>query len=335
LFAVSVLAGPASQADILVEERFNHPDSNLVGQTPTPGPGNAWASHADLGGTPVQVVGGAAVLVQASGGGGREDVNTSFTARSETEITYARFDFNLPIGQDLNNPDKVLDSFGLYFAHFYSGLPTTGFRARTGVVQPAGAGDFGLAINASGSRLNEGTAWANDLFFGTTYRSVISYDAASGESKLWLDPVDENSTFITNSAGAATGTLIEGFALRQSNDYFGSQIIDNLVVATSFEEALAGSGETNFLEADFNEDSIVGGQDLLAWESNLGLVGTATKAQGDADADLAVTGADFLVWQRQFGTNPPATLLAVPEPISIVLCFVVAFCSTPCRRRFI
>lgn len=332
MFALVAFSSHFSEAAILVEERFSHADGNLVGQVPTPGPGNAWESHDDLGGTPVQVSSGAVVLSQGTGSGGREDVNTGFAPQSATDTTYARFDFTLPSGQDLNDP-KVLDSFGLYFAHFYSGLPTTGFRGRTGIVQPTNGGDFALAMNASGSRLNEGTTWPGDLSYDTTYRTVVSYDASSGESKLWLDPVDVNSTSIANSAGAATGTLIEGFALRQSNDYVGTQVIDNLVVATTFEEALAGSGDASFLEADFNEDTLVNSTDLTTWEANFGLTGTATKSLGDADSDLDVDGGDFLVWQRQFGQSPPLAISAVPEPTSLTLLFVCAVLSPQSRRR--
>ncbi len=329
-----VLGNSSSMSAILVEERFSHPDGNLVGQTPTPGPGNPWTSHDDLGGTPIQVTNGMAVLSQGTGSGGREDVNVGFPAQTATDITFARFDFMLPSGQDLNDPTKVLDDFGLYFAHFYSGLPTTGFRARTGVVQPSSGGDYGLAMNASGSRLNEGSTWPSDLSFDTTYRTVISYDPVTAEGKLWLDPVDENSASISNAAGGSFGTLIEGFALRQSNDYIGTQIVDNLVVATSFAEALAGSGSATFLEADFNEDTFVDGTDLTAWTTNYGLQGTAVKSHGDADSDMDVDGADFLVWQRLFGQSPLTTIAVVPEPSTFLL-LVLAVLSSQVRRRFV
>jgi hypothetical protein len=81
----------------------------------------------------------------------------------------------------------------------------------------------------------------------------------------------------------------------------------------------------NFLEADFDEDGSVDGDDLAAWESGFG-TGTA-KDDGDADSDGDVDGNDFLVWQRQLGTTPPATAAvgAVPEPAALALaavCFV-------------
>ena len=229
LIGAAMLAATTTRAALLVYEDFSHPDGNLVGQTPTPGPGATWAAHSSGGTNPIQVTSGAAVLQQASGG--REDANTSFPTQSATATTYMRFDFSLPSGQTVDP-----DANGLYFAHLKDS--GSAFRARVGVLTPTDGGDYKLAINASGSMLVDGTLWPTELSFDTTYTLVASYDAATGEADLWLDPVDESSASISNSAGGATGTLIEAFALRQSNDYTGSQIIDNVCVATSFGDAL-------------------------------------------------------------------------------------------------
>ncbi|TWU20345.1 hypothetical protein [Bythopirellula polymerisocia] len=230
--ALTVALSMDASGTILVNEDFSHPDGDLVGQTPTPGPGSAWGAHSGGGSSPIQVTSGAAVLQQA--GGGREDASTGFAVQSATATTYSRFDFSLPSGQTVDP-----DDFGLYFAH----LKDSGnaFRARVGVVTPAAGGDFILGFNASGSRLSiaDGAShWPTELSFDTNYTVVTSYNAETGVAELWLDPVDQTSPHLTNSAGGATGTLIEAFALRQSNDYTGSQIVDNVCVASSFGEAL-------------------------------------------------------------------------------------------------
>ena len=71
----------------------------------------------------------------------------------------------------------------------------------------------------------------------------------------------------------------------------------------------------NYLEADFNENGVVDGMDLIALSMNLGSAASATKSQGDADVDSDVDGADFLIWQRQrgFPSSETANLLSVPE----------------------
>lgn len=248
-----------------------------------------------------------AVLNQGSGSGGREDANVGFARQPGTATTYARFDFALPRSQ--NSDIANLDAMGSNFVHFKSNLLTTHFRARTGVLAPTGDGDFRLAINANGSRLDEGVAWANGLRFDTMYRVVVSWNAASGESKLWLNPVDELSASISNT-GHSTGQRLESFALRQSSDYSGIQYVDNLVVATTFAEALLGSSD-----GDYNHNGIVDGADYVVWRKGLGTSYTQT---------------GYNLWRANFGkpagSGSGATANSfnnassyVPEPAAILL----------------
>lgn len=188
---------------------------------------NGWAAHSGAGNKTIMSDGSAASLEQSGGSG--EDINLAFAALGATDKVYAGFDLTLASGQTVNP-----DGNGLYFAHFKDSGFT--FVGRTGVLSPASSGDFVLAINADDSDLGSGTSWASDLSFDTTYRVVISYDAATGTSQLWVDPVNEASTNVSHTA--SSGTLVEAFALRQSNDYTGSQLIDNVSVATTFSEAL-------------------------------------------------------------------------------------------------
>ncbi|TWU20337.1 hypothetical protein [Bythopirellula polymerisocia] len=306
----SFVAEPA-KAVILAEEDFSHPNGNLVGQAPNPGPGLAWAAHTDEGNTPIQVVNGMASLSQGKGSGGREDANTEFTHQSLDATTYARFDFMLPSAA---NSDIInLDEEGSNFAHLKSSRLTNHFRARTGVLAPAGDGDFRLAINANGSRLNEGTAWGTGLYFDTFYRVVINWNAVTGESMLWLNPVDELSPSIS-SMGHSTMQIIESFTLRQSSDYYGTQLVDNLVVASTFAEALLGSrGE---MSSDFDRDGDVDGHDFLVWQGDPSI--------GDLD-----------VWQANYATNVPlsAASKAVPEPSIWVLLSLAAVVNYLTSRR--
>ncbi|WP_148072995.1 hypothetical protein [Bythopirellula goksoeyrii] len=221
-------------ATILVNENFSHTDGDLVGKTPTPGPGAAWDGHSAAGTNPIQVAGGTAVINQQGG----EDANSSYAIQSDTSTTYARFDFSLPAST--NSDIANLDANGLYFAHFRGGTGTS-FRARVGVLAPDSGGDFKLVLSED-STIGDGAIWATELAFDTTYRVVTEYNASTQQSRLWLDPADMSSTNITatNSLGASDNF---GYALRQSDDYNGQQIVDNLVVATSFDEALTGVPE--------------------------------------------------------------------------------------------
>ena len=70
-----------------------------------------------------------------------------------------------------------------------------------------------------------------------------------------------------------------------------------------------------FLEADFDEDGDVDGDDFLAWQGGFGISNGAGHGQGDANADGDVDRDDYLVWQNQFGeASVVGASEAVPEP---------------------
>ena len=68
--------------------------------------------------------------------------------------------------------------------------------------------------------------------------------------------------------------------------------------------------------ADFNGDSLVNGADLNLWRTSFGQNANAN-ADGDADSD----GNDLLAWQRQLGSPSLATpaAIAVPAPASATM----------------
>lgn len=83
--------------------------------------------------------------------------------------------------------------------------------------------------------------------------------------------------------------------------------------------------------ADFNLDGFVDADDLLVWQTNLGMAGDATLANGDANGDLQVDGNDLLIWQAEY-TGPAPVTTAVPEPSGWALLLVMA-ATLPALRR--
>lgn len=196
---------------------------------------NGWVAHSGAGNKIVMANGSVATLDQSGGSG--EDVNMAFTPQTATDTTFAAMDLNVPSGNPVNP-----DASGLYFFHLKDA--SFAFRARTGLLSPTGPGDFALAINGDNSNLGAGASWATDLSFDTTYRVVVSWDAVTGTSEMWVDPVDVNSTSVTHT-GVGIGDLMEGVALRQSNDYTGFITVDNVVAGKTFADVLGGSGGPN------------------------------------------------------------------------------------------
>lgn len=330
---MTLAAQPDARAVVLFHEQFSHPDGTVLkpptpgtlGVAPIPGPGSTWSS---AGGsvTPIQVFGGEAIIFQTDGAGNGQDGLAPFTAQATTATTYARFDFRLPsVGNTVNQ--KVIDE-GAGMVALRSDA-ASGLRARTGIVGPAAGGDFRLAISVDDFNLvGNGVVWADDLDFDVTYRAVIAYNAADASSKLWLNPQNEASTSITDTSAAAA-LAIQNFYLRQADDYTGKQFIDNLVVATTFAEAL-NPASTGFLEADFNESTVVDDADFAQWKTHFSeATGTMADADNDGDAD----GADFLKWQEQYGMSSGGGAAGVPEPSGTLLFgLCTAMVNLSCRR---
>jgi hypothetical protein len=221
--AVSLVA-PASIAGMLVHETFTHPDGNLVGNTPTPGPGGVWTNHSGTGEF-IQVSGGKITLNQ--GDGSREDAHTqAATGMGTGDTWYAGFDLSVSGGADVATT---------YFAHFW---PAEGYYYRSRVfVTACDGGDFTIGLAAASSTMQ--VAWPSCLAFDTTYRVLVSHDYDTDDSYLWIDPYcpdgEGGNPSISNNGGYP-GTTQDGFAFRQSTGDT-SQLIDNLRVATTFNEA--------------------------------------------------------------------------------------------------
>ena len=318
-------------AEALVHDQFTT-DGVLNGMIPSPGPGAAWNAGSATGINAVQVTSGEVVLIQTDGGTNGEDVANVFSDRATNATTYSRFDFRLPSADNgtlASDPDVIGE--GAYFISLRGTSASMSLRARFGVLAPVGASGYRAAINADNSNLADGAAWPVDLAFDTTYRAIISYDAGLGESRLWINPLNEASSSVADPGAA--GTVINRVIVRQNDDYAGKQLVDNLVVATTFAEALSGGSSGNFLPADFNEDGNVDGADLEDWTTDFG-----TSAGADADDDGDSDGADFLLWQQQVGQPPPpgvTAVTAIPEPAASVLAIVAlaALAFGRCRTR--
>jgi hypothetical protein len=78
---------------------------------------------------------------------------------------------------------------------------------------------------------------------------------------------------------------------------------------TKFRFGVSSSSFTNpdtANDPDFDQNQIVDGNDLLAWQRGVGAAG-ATNAQGDANNDDAVDDADLAKWKQFYG-GPPGTI---------------------------
>lgn len=102
-------------------------------------------------------------------------------------------------------------------------------------------------------------------------------------------------------------------------DIQGTTVVGKYTDSDSSTHAFVADISELVLDADFDEDGDMDGNDFLAWQTGYGIDSNATHMDGDADGDGDVENDDFLAWQTQFGriAGGPAgafTSLVVPEP---------------------
>lgn len=83
------------------------------------------------------------------------------------------------------------------------------------------------------------------------------------------------------------------------------------------------------IDADFDNNQQVDGDDFLIWQRQFGTVGK--RLLGDADRDDDVDGADLGHWQDQFGQQN--TVAAVPEPATWLLSAIVLIAAAWLRKE--
>lgn len=157
-------------------------------------------------------------------------VSGPFAADSGATL-YAAFDMTvtaLPSGE------------GTYFAHFRDS--GSNFRGRVFIAPTADgqAGFYRIGIS-NGGKSSEAAFFPQPLAIGTRYQVALRYEVETAVSTLWVDPTDKDSESVEDDS--ANPKTITRFAFRQSlssGDGIGELQIDNLVVASTLEEALAG-----------------------------------------------------------------------------------------------
>ena len=131
---------------------------------------------------------------------------------------------------------------GTYFAHFRdSGL---NFRGRVFIAPTADgrAGFYRIGISSGAGSSEEAAFFPQPLAIGDRYQVALRYEVETAVSTLWVDPTDTDSESIGNNDSASPKTITR-FAFRQSlssGNGMGELQIDNLVVASTLEETLAG-----------------------------------------------------------------------------------------------
>ncbi len=332
------LSQQASAVELL-NDTFTYPDGNLVGN-------GGWTAVSGAGETPVQVQTGQVFLTQFNFPNiSEEDVSNPLSETQTAGQTFY-YGFDVVVNQ-LPDLGGVSQS---YFAHFVAPGDVGGslnFVARTFVGSPNVTDPtkftFGLRTENGSSPVK----FTEDYTLGTTYRVVAAYDFDSGDSTLWIDPTSMASSSITEAnmsidvAVDNSGFAINAFNFRQGGSSGDTtQTIDNLIVATTFEEALGGGGPM-FTLGDTNNDGTVDTLDIdpfvLLLTDPAGYAaafpGVDSLAVGDINMDTVVDTLDIDPFVALLTSGSLTGAGSVPEPSSVALVVLATVALVGFRRR--
>jgi len=247
----------ATRAAIVLTDTFTYPDGSLTNVSNV-----KWRN-----------TGG--VLNQMSVSGGRveltgtqsEDVDAllaggPFTASSGVTL-YARFTVTFlapPAG-----------SQGDYFAHYGSSANRCRVFATT---NGAANGKFRLGISAGSNAATN--KFPLDLTLGQTYTVFTRYTVSNAQCALWINPTAESDLSVV-AADTATTSTISTFALREATD-IGALRLDDLVVGTSFNEALTGNGAPSIFYSFLSGQVIAAGATTAPFPFTVGDLETPANA---------------------------------------------------------
>ena len=184
-----------------------------------------------------------------------------------------------------------------------------------------------FGITTDGNRL-----WVvNDL--SNQWKTFV-YDTAGALLGSWdLDPGNKNARGITLDPADPTDILVVNAGNpRQIYRYDNSvNVISGSLMAsgTTLLDAanssphglsgrVIGSSSQAIVNADFDTDGDVDGNDFLIWQRGFSTsVPDGTQSVGDADGDRDVDGGDLVIWEEQF--NAGTTSAVISQTMSIVL----------------
>lgn len=261
-------------------------------------------------------------------GGGANTLQTnpvaSFDAVSRLPGTTGRNNAGNWYGADIQGGDDAL----VYDDNFSTNLPSVGAAATPGELNTGDDAANPLAsvdsVDATSAVTVSFTGTVSQVLIGdaTSFTGLIgpgiSVTNTDGSEIAGVDAIPQVSglgsdTLTLSFSGSETvdGQLPEGT--------YNLNFVGNSVVASGrgLDAANTGAGPSNtsiqfdaprplIVDADFNNDGLVGGFDFLALQRGFGVSSGATNADGDANGDESVDEVDSTLLAQRFGSIVPA-----------------------------
>lgn len=286
-------------------------------------------------------------LVEGTDADRSEPIKAMLMAGATKEATRFTFNWSRAVDTQTNTYSTALDeTYGageLNIFHSYRIQQGGQFDAGNSIATAADAGAHGWDYGNIGSgedryyqfSVAEGVT-AEEFSLVLTWNTPGSTGNFSGDApslaNLDLELLDSEGEIVLDHLGVLALSVsevenVEHLYLQDlaAGDYT-LRIAGDATMATDYGLAWRTETLADMVNADFDNDGVVGGSDLLIFQRGFGKIVNASHADGDADGDGDVDADDLAAVTAGFGglssvtaTQFAAFLVSVPEPSTFVL----------------
>jgi glucose/arabinose dehydrogenase len=163
-----------------------------------------------------------------------------------------------------------------------------------------------------------------DGFVNSGTHAPAEFPIGTGAGDSWEEMFNLSSSIVAEAFFEGSSMLESGLYVSLGNLYDGPAEDIAFRYRLANGEFVDGEVEYLGLPGDYNDDSVVNAADYTVWRDNLN--GTAELPNDQTPG--AVTAEDYDLWVNAFGSaavSGSGSLVAVPEPRSIMLCSMIGF----------
>lgn len=300
-------------------------------------------------------------LVEGTDADRSEPIKALLMAGATKEATRFTFNWSRAVDTQTNTYTTALDdTYGageLNIFHSYRIQQGGQFDAGNSIATAADAGAHGWDYGNIGSgedryyqfSVAEGVT-AEEFSLVLTWNTPGSTGNFSGDApslaNLDLELLDSEGEIVLDHLGVLALSVsdvenVEHLYLQDlaAGDYT-LRIAGDATLATDYGLAWRTETLADMVNADFDNDGVVGGSDLLIFQRGFGKIVNASHADGDADGDGDVDADDLAALTAGFGglssvtaTQFAAFLVSVPEPSSLLIAALLAGWASSRRLR--
>jgi hypothetical protein len=185
---------------------------------------------------------------------------------------------------------------------------------------------------------------------GVWYNAAITNDGA--QMRMYLDDTSDgvgNYVLLAENNDIETSALIpstdiwtvgrgwfndgEGPGPNGVADFFDGQIDEVRITDGVLDPAdFLFATDQPTIDANFDNNTVVDGNDFLIWQRNVGKTGG--NGQGDADGNGQINGADYQAWRTRYGMPmAEGATTPTPEPSAVGLAMIAGAVAFATKRR--